>query len=277
LVASPLPSLLGRKEPTSLSNHFRGSSSPTPGRGFTQNLRLNVAIIATESLGLESAKLSLQGSSNLSLRGTAAQPVILGRANLTGGEVFFLGHRYEVQNGVITFTNPFRTEPVINLAVQTTVSQYNLNLNFVGSMENLRTTYTSDPPLPPVDIINLLAFGKIATAGESNGNTPPSLGAQSVLVRGLSSQFSGQVERLAGLSHLSIDPTIGGTQQNPGARLAIQQRVTSKLLFTFAMDVASTQSELIQLEYQVSRGWSVRAVRDGNGGYAIDVKRLKTF
>jgi len=258
-------------------DEFRGASPPPPSEGFTQSLRLNVAIMATEALGLESAKLSLQGSGNLSLRGTLAQPVILGRANLTGGEVFFLGHRYEVQNGVITFTNPFRTEPVVNLAVRTTVSQYDLNLNFIGPMENLRTTYTSDPPLPPVDIVNLLAFGRIATAGDSNGNTPPSLGAQSVLARGLSSQVSGQVERLAGLSHLSIDPTIGGSQQNPGARLAIQQRVTSNLLFTFSMDVASTQSEFIQLEYQVNRGWSVRGIREENGGYAIDVKRRKTF
>lgn len=257
-------------------DQFRDASSPPPGDGFTQNLRLNVAILATEALGLESSKLSLQGTGNLSLRGTAAQPVILGRANLMGGEVFFLGHRYEVRNGIITFANPFRTEPVVNLAVQTTVSQYNLNLNFVGPMANLLTTYTSDPPLPPVDIINLLAFGRVATA-EGNGNTRPSLGAESVLARGLSSKVSGQVERLAGISQLSIDPTIGSNQQNPGARLAIQQRVTSKLLFTFAMDVGSTQSELIQLEYQVNRGWSVRGVRDENGGYAIDVKRRKTF
>lgn len=128
-----------------------------------------------------------------------------------------------------------------------------------------------------MDIINLLAFGKIAPARESNASIPPSLGAQSALAKGLSSQISGQVERLAGLSHLSLDPTIGGNQQNPGARLAIQQRVTSKLLFTFATDVTSTQSERIQLEYQVNRGWSISGVRDENGGYAIDVKRRKTF
>ena len=125
-----------------------------------------------------------------------------------------------------------------------------------------------------MDIINLLAFWKITETGGSN---QPSLGAQSVLAKGLSSQISCHVERLVGLSHLSIDPTIGGKQQNPGAQLAIQQRVTSKLLFTFATDVTSTQSERIQLEYQINRGWSVSGVRDENGGYAIDVKRRKRF
>ncbi|OFW15821.1 MAG: hypothetical protein A3H27_07980 [Acidobacteria bacterium RIFCSPLOWO2_02_FULL_59_13] len=115
-------------------DQFRGTSPPPPSEGFTQNLRLNVAIIATEALRLESAKLSMQGSGNLSLRGTAAQPVVLGRANLTGGELFFLGHRYEVQNGVLTFTNPFHTEPVVNLTVQTTISHYSLNLTFVGDV-----------------------------------------------------------------------------------------------------------------------------------------------
>ncbi|MBI3895663.1 MAG: translocation/assembly module TamB domain-containing protein [Acidobacteria bacterium] len=261
----------------SFIDQFRGTSSPPPSEGFQQNLRLNVAIIATEALGLESAKLSIQGTGNLSLRGTAAQPVLLGRANLTGGEVFFLGHRYEVQQGVINFTNPFRTEPVVNLAVRTRVNQYDLNMTFIGPVDNLRTAYTSDPPLPPVDIINLLAFGKIATAGDGAASTPPSLGAQSVLAKGLSSQVSGQIERLAGLSHLSIDPTLGGNQQNLGARLAIQQRVTSKLLFTFATDVTSTQGERIQLEYQVNRGLSITGTRDENGGYAADIKRRKTF
>ncbi|MBI4460945.1 MAG: translocation/assembly module TamB domain-containing protein [Acidobacteria bacterium] len=258
-------------------DQFRGSPSPPPSEGFAQQMKLDIRVVATEGLGLESAKLSVQGSGNLSVRGTAAQPVILGRANLTGGELFFLVHRYEIQNGVINFTNPLRTEPVVNLSVRTVVNQYDLNLTFVGPVDNLRTAYTSDPPLPPVDIINLLAFGQITTARESGVSTSPALGAQSILAKGIGSQVSGQIERLAGLSHLSIDPTIGGGQQNPGARLAIQQRVTSKLLFTFATDLTSTQGERIQLDYQVNRGWSVSAVRDENGGYALDVKKRKTF
>jgi translocation and assembly module TamB len=259
------------------TSQFTGESSAPPGRGFAQNLKLNVGLQSAQELGVASAKLSVQGSANLRVRGTAAEPVLLGRANLTGGELFFLGNRYQVENGVVDFANPVRTEPVLNLAVRTTVQQYNLNLNLVGPIERLRTTYTSEPPLPPVDIINLLAFGKTTEAAAASPSTPASLGAERVLAQGLSSQVSGRVEKLAGLSQLSIDPLIGGNQRNPGARLAIQRRVTKNLLLTFATDVTSTEGQTVQVEYQFSRRWSASAVRDQNGGFAVDAKMHKTF
>jgi translocation and assembly module TamB len=259
------------------TSQFTGESSAPPSRGFAQNLKLNVGLQSAQELGVASAKLSVQGSANLRVRGTAAEPVLLGRANLTGGELFFLGNRYQVENGVVDFANPVRTEPVLNLAVRTTVQQYNLNLNLVGPIERLRTTYTSEPPLPPVDIINLLAFGKTTEAAAASPSTPAGLGAERVLAQGLSSQVSGRVEKLAGLSQLSIDPLIGGNQRNPGARLAIQRRVTKNLLLTFATDVTSTEGQTVQVEYQFSRRWSASAVRDQNGGFAVDAKMHKTF
>ncbi|MBZ5534933.1 MAG: translocation/assembly module TamB domain-containing protein [Acidobacteriia bacterium] len=258
-------------------NQFSGESPVVSGGGFARNLTLNVSVQTTEELGLESAKLSMQGSANLRVRGTLAEPVVLGRANLTGGELFFLGNRYQIQKGVVDFANRFRTSPVMNLQVTTTVNQYIINLNFVGPVERFRTTYTSDPPLPHVDIINLLVFGKTTATAAATGSTPTFLGAESVLAQGLSSQLSSRVEKFAGISHLSINPLIGGNQRNPGARLAVQQRITKDLLFTFATDVTSTQGEIVQIEYQVSPKWSVTVVRSQTGSIAVDATVRKTF
>jgi translocation and assembly module TamB len=261
----------------SFVDQFSGESSVTPGPGLAENVKLNVSVRSTEELAAESSKLSLQGSADLNLRGTAAEPVLLGRATLSSGELFFLGNRYVISNGAINFANPVRTEPVVNLLVTTTVNQYNLSLNFVGPVDRLRTDYTSDPPLPPVDIINLLAFGKTTQQQASGRATPVGLGAESLLAQGLSSQASSRMEKLAGLSHVSIDPLIGGNQTRPGARLEIQQRVTKNLLFTFSTDVSDTQNEIVQVEYQVSRKWSVSVTRDEYGGYSFDARMHKTF
>jgi translocation and assembly module TamB len=134
-----------------------------------------------------------------------------------------------------------------------------------------------DPALPSVDIINLLAFGKTTEAATASHGTPAGLGAESLLAQGLSSQVSSQVKKLAGISHLSLDPLLGGNGQKPGAQLAIQERVTKNLLFTFGTDVTSTRGQTIQVEYQFSREWSVSAVRDQNGGVAVDARTKKTF
>jgi hypothetical protein len=33
----------------------------------------------------------------------------------------------------------------------------------------------------------------------------------------------------------------------------------------------------VQIEYQLNKGWSTSVIRDQNGGYALDVKKRKTF
>jgi translocation and assembly module TamB len=235
-------------------------------------MRLDVAIQSSQNLNLASSQLSMQGAANLNLKGTLANPVILGRATLTGGDIFVLGKRYEVQNGTIEFSNPVRTEAVVNLYVHTTVQQYDITLNFVGPVERLRTNYISNPPLAAADIINLLARGK--TAEES---ATSNVGAESVVAQGVASQVSGQIQKLAGISQLSIDPLAGNNSTDPGAQVAIQQRITGNILLTFSTDVTSTQATAIQLQYRTSRQTSVSVLRDQNGGYAVDIRLHKTF
>jgi translocation and assembly module TamB len=82
---------------------------------------------------------------------------------------------------------------------------------------------------------------------------------------------------MVGISALTIDPLIGGNQRNPGARLAIQQRVTKDLFFTFATDITTTQGQVVQIEYQVTPKYSLSAVRDQNGGYSFQTKIRKRF
>ena len=256
---------------------FSGETPPVAPSVFQQNMKLKVAIQTASNLNAVSSKLSVAGTANLTVGGTAANPVILGRTTLTGGEVFFLGKRYEVQNGTIEFANPVRTEPILNLYVATTVQQYNITLNFVGPIDRLRTNYTSDPSLAPADIINLIAFGKTAAQSASVASTPTSVGAESVLAQGVSGQVSGRIEKLAGISQLSIDPLAGTNPNDPGSQISVQQRVSGNLLLTFSTDVTSTQNQAVQLQYEVKRDVSLSVLRDQNGGYAIDVRVRKVF
>ena len=251
---------------------FTGTSAPPSGVGMTQNMKLNISVQTTSNVNLVSSTVSLQGQANLRVIGTAANPVIVGRADLTGGEIFLMSKRYELVRGILNFNNPNETQPVVNVVVTTSVNQYNLNLTFIGPIDRLRTSYTSDPPLPPVDIINLLARGQ--TTEEA---APANLNANSILAEGLASQVSGRIQKLAGLSSLQIDPTIGGNGSDPTARIAIQQRVTKNFIFTFSTDVTDPESQVIQGEYQINNRWSVTAARTQYGGYAFDAKYRRTF
>lgn len=253
-----------------------GASNPSP---FMQHIKLNVSLESARELQLASRQLSMAGSANLNIVGTAANPVILGRLALTGGTIFFMGKRYQVQSGTISFANPVQTEPVVDVYVQTTVRQYEITLNFVGPVERLRTNYTSVPPLSPADIINMLAFGKTTEEAAAAGSTPASVGAESVVAQGVGSQISGKLQNLTGLSQLTISPTTGGTgnQSGPGAQIGVQEQITGNLLLTFNTDVTATQNTAVQLQYNATQHLSVSVLRDQNGAYALDIRIRKSF
>ncbi|HWG58964.1 MAG TPA: translocation/assembly module TamB domain-containing protein [Candidatus Acidoferrales bacterium] len=262
---------------SSLVGQFAGSPGGIAPSPFQQHVQLKIAIQSGSQLRLASSKLSMAGAANLNVTGTLANPVILGRVTLSSGEVFFMGKRYDVQSGAIEFSNPVRSEPVLNVYVQTTVAQYKITLNFVGPVNRLRTNYTSEPALSASDIINLLAFGKTAEEAATAGSTPATLGAESVLAQGIASKVSGKLENLTGISQLTINPLAGSNQSNPGAQVALQERVTGSLLLTFSTDVTSTQNTAVQVQYRATPLISISILRDQNGGYAIDVRLRKTF
>jgi translocation and assembly module TamB len=257
-----------------LAGQVQSGPESTPSEGAAKKIKLDIAVQTARDLNLTSSAVSLQGQANLHVVGTAADPVIIGRTEFTAGDIFLMNKRYQIERGVIEFSNPSRTEPVLNLLLTTTINQYNLSLTFRGPLDKMQTSYVSEPPLPTADIINLIARGQTAQQAAAS---PSNFGASSLLAQGAASQVSGGVQKLAGLSSLSIDPTLGGNNSDPGARIAMQKRVTNNFLFTFATDVTSTQRELIQGEYQLTKRWSASVTRDENGGFAVDGKFHKRY
>ena len=255
----------------SFSDQFStGSTVPQP--GFADTVHLAIAVQSRENLNAASSQVSLEGQAALHVGGTAADPVITGRTTLNSGELFYRNVRYQLERGVITFDDPNVTHPVMNVSVTTTIEQYNLTLTLRGPLDKLTTSYVSDPPLAQADIINLVARGK--TTQESAAS---SQSTDSMIASQAASQLSSSVQKLAGISSLQIDPTLGGNNQNPSARVAIQQRVTRSLLFTFSTDVSQPGSEIVQGEYQINKRWSVSVERDQLGGVSVDGRYHKRF
>jgi translocation and assembly module TamB len=250
---------------SSFAGQFNGISVPSSGESFADNIKLAVVVQSSQSLSARSSQLNLEGIANLQIQGSAATPVIVGRIDLTSGELFFLNNRYQLQRGIVTFNDPNETRPILNVQVTSTIQQYNLTLKLTGPLDKLTTSYVSDPSLPTADIISLIYRGQTDEEAAASGTSTDSL-----LASQAAGQFSSGIQKLAGISSLQIDPTIGGNNANPSATIALQQRVTNKLLFTFSTDVTQPQQEIVQGEYQINKRWSVSVTRDELGGIAVD-------
>jgi translocation and assembly module TamB len=82
------------------------------------------------------------------------------RLHHRGLSAIIAGTRYDLQRGDITFTNPVRIEPSIDLNATARVEDYDITLGLHGTPQKLAVTYRSDPPLPEADVVALLALGR---------------------------------------------------------------------------------------------------------------------
>jgi len=246
-------------------DQFSSNAAAPAVPGFADTIGLQVALQSKDNLSATSSQISLEGSAALNVTGTAANPVITGRTDLSAGELFYRNVRYQLQRGIITFADPNETKPNLDVSVTTTVEQYNLTLNLRGPFDKLTTSYSSDPPLATADVINLIARGKTSSELAASSQSTDSMIASQA-----ASQVSGSLQKLAGISSLQIDPMFGGSNQNPATRLAVQQRVTKNFLFTFSTDVSQPGEEIVQGDYQINKRWSVSVARDQLGGVSVD-------
>jgi translocation and assembly module TamB len=256
---------------TKFSDQF-GSSTVPAEPGLADNVKLAINVQSKGALSANSSQLSVTGQANVRVTGTAANPVVIGRTDLTSGELFYRNIRYQLQRGLITFDDPSQTNPVLDVSATTTVEQYNLTLRLKGPFDKLNTSYTSDPPLATADIINLIANGQTTQEAAASSQSTDSMIASQV-----AGQVAGSVQHLAGISSLQIDPLLGGNNQNASARVAIQQRVTRNFLFSFSTDLSQPGTEVVQGDYQLNKRWSVSVTRDETGGVSVDGKYHTKF
>lgn len=249
---------------------------------FLRNLQLDLEATSSPDARVEWATARFESEATLRVRGTWQHPILLGNLRLLAGDMMFRGSRYRLTRGDIIFSKPFRIDPELNVEATTTIRQYEITLNFSGPASKLSLAYRSDPPLPASDIIALLALGRTGEESELRSPTrveSPEMGATTLLSEAISSQISGRVERLFGITRFKVDPFLAGTASDPNttARVTIEQQLTRDLTITYISSVTSTQQQVVQVEYAVNREISLLFLRDQNGAFGIDVKFKNRF
>jgi translocation and assembly module TamB len=242
-------------------------------------IRLDVHIATAPELQMQTAIVRLSGDADLHMRGTAAKPVLLGRADVIEGEVYFNGTKYRLERGDVTFTNPVTTTPVLDLQASTRVRDYDITLNLNGPIDRPNLTYRSEPPLPTADIIALLAFGQTtqqsAQLQQSNQTAFSQEASSAILNAALNATVSNRAQRLFGVSRIKINPQGLATETSPtqtGPAVTIEQQVKDNLTLTYTTNVSQTSQQIIQVEYNITRNLSVVGVRDQNGVVSFDVR-----
>ena len=244
-------------------------------------LKLDVHVVTTPELQMQTAIARLSGDADLRVRGTVERPAILGRVEVLEGEISFNGTKYKLERGDVTFANPAKTQPIIDMTATTRVRDYDITVQFRGdasATNGLKVTWQSEPQLPEADVIALLALGRTReeSAAASSGSSFGFGGEASNLLinEALNSTVNSRLQRLFGASRVKIDPQGLASETNVvrGPQVTIEQQVASNLTLTYSTNVSVSTQQIIQAEYNVSRNISIVALRDQNGVVSFDFR-----
>jgi translocation and assembly module TamB len=270
-------------------------SAPAPPSAFP--LAFDIRINAPNTLRIENRAARLVSSADLTLRGTYDEPQLLGRVEVTRGQVFFEGNRYDVTRGVIDFANVRKIEPFFDVEAETQARVpgqiYRIVFHVTGVPESFAFDLTSDPPLAPVEILALL-FGDtrdpqnaelraLRTPGRTEQEVVAA-GATRLLASPLSSEVGRVVEQTLGVDTVQISPSLGdisalqSARLNPSARFTIGKRISNRLYLTYSRALSATsQDQIILIEYDQSDRLSWVVSQNEDRTFALDVRVRHVF
>ncbi len=275
---SDLGSMLQRAAPP-----VQNQATPSP---MFDNMKVDIRVRTTPATQVQTSLAeNLQVDADLHVGGSASQPTVLGRINLTEGQLIFFGSTYTINTGSISLFNPVHIDPILNLSLETQTQGVDVTLNVTGPVDNMKLTYTSNPPLQFEEIVGLLSMGATPTSDPTllaNQPTPPQQtfeqrGEGAILGEAVANPVASRLQRVFGVSQLRVDPAFTGSSQLPTAQITLQQQVSSNLTFSYVSALDNPNSTLIRAEWALNSQWSALAVRDQNGIFSITLLYKKQF
>jgi translocation and assembly module TamB len=256
---------------------------PSP---FLDKIKLDVQVHTTPATAIRSSLAqNLQVNADLRIRGAASEPGALGRITFTGGKLIFFGSTYTLDSGDISFSNPVRIDPVLNVNLKTEAQGVTVVVKVTGPVDNMKLSYTSDPPLQFQEIVELLAAGRTPTSDPNvlvNQPVQPQqsyaqMGESALVGQVLADPVTNRLQRVFGVTQLKVDPAFVSGSTLPQARLTLQQQVASNITFTYVTALDESNTNIVRVEWALNPEWSVIGYRNENATVSIRFAYKKQF
>jgi translocation and assembly module TamB len=246
--------------------------------------QLNLVVRGPGALRVRNNVANLEGDVNLTVRGTVARPAVFGEVEIAqGGTLVFNDNEYEVQRGLLTFSNPNQIDPVLDLVAQTEIQGFNITLNLGGTLERPDINFASDGNLADLEIVSLIASGQRPTEGFAQADPSAEEEAGTQMARNFlfgqaASALTERVGTLFGFDRFRIEPvTPGAGQPISGVGVTVGKRLSRDVFVTYSTDPTGTQQYIVQIEWQVRRNVTLLLTQAGDGSYAVDAQWQRRF
>jgi len=240
------------------------------------DLTLNLHLRADDNAWIDNSLGRVRCRFDLSITGSVNAPLIMGDIEALGGDVYFQDRTFKVLKGRLSFFNPATLEPYLEFKGESFVKDYRVTFTLNGLISQLRPEFSSSPPLPPEDVLALLAMGESFKRTYSY-DTSTRLSTASLLSFQIAEQAKKRAEGLFSLDRLRIDPFVLGSSAEMTARLTVGKKISRNFFILYSTNLTTQREELARMEWEISNDFSLVGTRDELGRISFDVKVRKRF
>lgn len=239
-----------------------------------EKIRLNVGI--GSNFIVNNREAFIETESDLYVSGSAAKPTISGETRIIeGGHLNYLGTKFNINAGTITFSDPLAIKPELYLRASSEILHEDINysilLNITGTPENLRIDVSSEPYLPVQEVLALLITGKTR-------KIEPISGAQGIGIKAVNHILDitkGRVEdRLAGI--FGVEKVT--LESSTDIKIGLEKQFGEKMRVSYKTGFEDFTKPQLVIYYDITRNISVFSIydrenRNTEAGFDINLKR----
>jgi translocation and assembly module TamB len=244
---------------------------------FLKNIGLNVNILRREPLLVDNNLAYLEISPDLTIKGTAAVPLLAGRAQVDSGRIFFQRSEFEVKKGVIDFLNPYAIEPMVDIEGESEIRDWTISLAVSGTPDNLAFSFSSNPSEQDGDILSLIAFGK--TTRELRAADGGGRGASEGFLAGM---VAGTLEKnlkdSTGLDHIEINTDDADNTGSQGVNVTVGTDLSREITVKYGVDVRNGETvHRVTTDYKLLEQLLMSGYQDTGGNFGGELKYRLEF
>lgn len=232
-----------------------GVSGPNP---LLQKIKLAVVLDLQDNLTIDMNLGYIKLDGELSIAGTAAQPVFLGEIAIVEGYVLYLDRQFTISTGTFYNTNPYRINPLINLEAQSDIvsmsgvdmETYTIVMQLQGNLvKPVLVLKDNAGTLSEVDIISIMTFGQpLGGMGGDVKNRVKEFIGQSLLGFG-----TRKLEKFLGVERIDVQGDLfSNSSVANGPRVSIAKRVTPRLMVLYETEIGNLNRPKISALYRIA-------------------------
>ncbi len=237
----------------------RGAAAKTP-----LPIALNIDLDLGEDLTVQMRGLEGKLAGRINLRTTPEGELrAYGQLHAVRATYFAYGQRLRVDPGILIFDGPL-DNPALQITAWRRNQAVEAGIQLSGTMRAPRVQLVSQPPVPENEKLSWLVLGRAPSDVTKADLGLLQAAAGALLARGDSTSMplDRRLARTFGLDEV----TLRGSGEAEDRVVAFGKRLSDRLYVSYEQGIGTVASNLVKLDYSLSRRWSVRAETGTSSG-----------